>query len=182
MNQTELFVEPVTLDVQPIGIEQRTEVSQHTCDWIHRAGEIFEQEFKPIDICFDLKGRSAGMYYRHGKKQCIRYNPWIFAKYYRVNLEQTVPHEVAHYIVDCLWLRAKPHGPQWQKVMRAFGVEDSVTADFDLTGVPVRRQQKHAYRCACQVHEVSTVRHKRILRGVRYDCRQCKQRLVANEP
>ena len=38
-------------------------------------------------------------------------------------LSDTVIHEVAHYIVDCLYgfQRVKPHGPEWKSIMVDLG-------------------------------------------------------------
>jgi len=59
--------------------------------------------------------------------------------------------------------------------MRAFGAAPAATCRYDLDGIPVRRQQRFSYRCACTTHSISTVRHKRIQHGrVRYSCRRCR--------
>ncbi len=149
------------------------------------AGEIFERPFAAIPIRFDLRGRSAGMFKVDGERCWIRFNPWIFSKYYAENLGETVPHEVAHYVVHEIWgagtrrRRIRPHGEEWRAVMAAFGVQGEVTFDLDLEGIPQRRQATHPYRCDCRIHQVSTTRHNRVLRGVgRYQCRRCDGELV----
>ena len=66
--------------------------------------------------------------------------------------------------------------------MRAFGLDPraAIHHSLDLTGIPQRRQRRHAYRCACRGHELSTVRHARIQRRtVQYYCRRCGSELVA---
>ena len=116
-----------------------------------------------------------------GKQRVIRYNPWIFAKYYEESLRGTVPHEVAHYIVHEVYPRrgTKPHGWQWRELMARFGADPGVTFDRDLAGVPQRSQRRHRYFCGCQVHEVSTTRHNRVQRRrVRYHCCSCDGLLV----
>jgi len=131
-------------------------------------------------VLFDLKGRSAGMYRVAGHRRVIRYNPYLFAKYPQDNLAVTVPHEVAHYVTDVLFglRRVRPHGAEWQAVMRAFEADASRTADYDLTGIPVRTQRRFGYRCACFVHQLSTRRHNQVRRGAaRYYCRACGEEL-----
>lgn len=137
---------------------------------------MFEHQFKTIPVAFDIKGRSAGMYsVRQGKRR-IRYNPFVFAKYFEESLRTTVTHEVAHYIADMLYGfgNVKPHGPEWRDIMTAFGVQPRVTNNFDLTDMPVRRQQRFPYRCACTSHSLTTVRHNRLQQGIAaYFCRLC---------
>jgi SprT protein len=167
--------------VQPIGGAQRGEVLDRTEEFIRQAEAIFSRRFERVPVLFDLKGRSAGMFKILGKQRFIRYNPWIFAKYYEENLRDTVPHEVAHFIVHEQYPRrgTKPHGWQWRELMDRFGADPGVTFDRDLAGVPQRSQKSHRYYCGCQVHEVSTTRHNRVQRRrVRYHCCSCDGLLV----
>ena len=170
--------------IEPINVQCERKVRTATADFIRRASRIYSQDLPIIPILFDLKGRAAGMYRVHGSNRVIRYNPYLFAKYYDDNITTTVPHEVAHYVVDILYgaHRARPHGAEWQQVMLALGVEPSVTGNYDLSGVPVRRQQRHSYQCACSIHNISTARHNKIQRGkARYYCRSCKSQLKSVE-
>ncbi len=167
--------------VEPIDGEARRQVLEATEDFICRAEDICGRGFERIPVLFDLSGRAAGMFKAIGERRWIRYNPWIFGKYFEENLRDTVPHEVAHYIVHetCGRRKVRPHGPQWQALMARFGADPGVTFDLDLEGVPQRRQKTHPYRCACRVHEVSTTRHNRVLKGAgRYHCRYCDAQLV----
>lgn len=166
--------------IEPIDDEQQREVRVRTRHFVQEAQTIFKRHFQDPQVLFDLRGRTAGMYKVHGKRRWIRYNPWIFAKYYEVNLRDTVPHEVAHYIIDDVYgRRAKPHGPEWQALMTKFEADPGVTFNLDLSGVPQRRQRTHPYQCLCRTHEVSTTRHNRVLRGKgRYHCVKCEGELV----
>ena len=115
-----------------------------------------------------------------GRERWIRYNPWIFAKYWEENFNATVPHEVAHYIVHELYgMRSvKPHGREWLALMNRFEADPGVTFKLDLSGIPRRRQRTHAYQCGCRTHEVSTTRHNRVQRGEgSYLCRYCQVQL-----
>ena len=161
--------------IQPINTEQQAEVRQETQRYIALAGELLDREFAPIEVKFDLSGTTAGMFKFDGERSPIRYNPWIFAKYYEENLHDTVPHEVAHYIVHSIKgnRRLKPHGREWQSLMQAFGANPSATFKLDLEGIPQRKQRTHDYHCGCRSHEVSTTRHHRMQRGATYLCRYC---------
>jgi len=167
--------------VQPIGDAQQRQVMAMTEHYMSRADAIFDRRFARVPVLFDLRGRTAGMFKVVGKCGLIRYNPWIFGKYFEENLRDTVPHEVAHYIVHEAYPRrgTKPHGYHWKGLMAQFGANPGVTFKLDLAGVPQRSQNNHRYLCGCRVHEVSSTRHNRAQRGAaRYLCRFCNDGLV----
>lgn len=163
--------------------EQR--VIDETHRYIRRATDIFGIRATPLEISFDLKGRAAGMYRVRKnlfqQKREIRYNPAIFARYFEDNLENTVPHEVAHLVCDLLYglNRIKPHGDEWKQVMSAFGADARVTASYDLKDIPIRKLKMYPYRCSCGEQLLSSIRHNRVQRQrYRYYCRSCKQVLT----
>ncbi len=165
----------------PIDAQQQRQVLAATADCVRRAGSLYGRAFAPIAVCFDLRGTAAGMYRVQRGERRIRYNPWIFARYFDDSLAVTVPHEVAHYVTDCLYglSRVRPHGAEWQAVVHALGASARVTGCYDLSGLPLRRQRRFAYRCGCSSHQLSTVRHNRVQRGeAMYLCRQCREAIV----
>ena len=178
--------------VEPLDPHRQQQVIEHTHHYISLAAQLFAIDTPGIDIRFDLRGRSAGMYrvtgsgrgIFAGKQRLIRYNSHIFSKYFQDNYNTTVPHEVAHYVSDLIYglKNIRPHGREWKAIMQAFGADDTVTANYDLEGIPQRRQTYHAYRCACRQHQLSTTRHNRIRkRRGHYLCRYCQQPLKSAE-
>jgi SprT protein len=162
--------------IQPLDEQQHEQVRRATVDCLQQAGQMFQFSLESVAVTFDLTGSAAGMYRVRGRERVIRYNPYIFAKYFANNLAVTVPHEVAHYVTDRLYgLRnIRPHGTEWKTVMRSLGADPSVTACYDLSGVPVRRQRRYSYRCECSTHQLSSCRHNKIQRGQSsYLCRRC---------
>ena len=167
--------------IQPIGSRERGLVDRETQRFVAEAENLLSRRFRPIAVHFDLTGRAAGMFRVEGRRCWIRYNPWIFAKHFDEHLADTVPHEVAHYIVHEAFGRRgiKPHGEEWRLLMTAFGARPKATFSLDLEGIPHRRQRTHPYRCTCRDHEVSSTRHNRIVKGTgRYHCRYCDAELV----
>jgi SprT protein len=166
---------------QPLDERGRQQVCDATVACLRRAGKIFCHDFEPVSVRFDLRGRAAGMYcVQHGRRS-IRYNPWIFARHTADSLDQTIPHEVAHYVTDVLYgLRnIRPHGAEWKAVMHALGAVPRATGRYDLTGIPVRRQRRFGYRCNCSTHELTTCRHNRVQRReAAYVCRYCGAPIV----
>lgn len=163
----------------PLDDAQRQAVLDSTVARLDEAARLHGRGFTPIPVHFDLRGRSAGQFrVRRVGRHCeyaIRYNPWVFAADFDHHRFDTVAHEVAHYVVHLLHPGARPHGREWKALMRRFGATPRACSPYDLTGVPLRKQGRHPYRCACPdlFHCLSTTRHRRVLQGTRYLCRQC---------
>ena len=170
--------------IQPLDERQQAQVRRATMACLGQAGQLFQLARESVAVTFDLTGRAAGMYRVRAGERIIRYNAYIFAKYFDDNMAVTVPHEVAHYVTDRLYgLRnIRPHGREWKAVMRSLGADPSVTARYDLTGVPVRRQRRFSYRCECGTHQISTRGHNKIQRGqLNYLCRRCGSPIAFND-
>jgi SprT protein len=167
--------------ISPINTQQQQQVLATTEDYLQRARVHFQSTWAPVEISFNLRGRAAGQYRLHKGQRTIRYNPWIFAKYFDDNLANTVPHEVAHYVTEqCFGVRnVRPHGPEWREVMALFGVRPEVRGRYDLAGIPQRKINTHSYTCGCRQHELGSVRHRRAQRGeMIYFCRLCGNALA----
>lgn len=164
---------------------QQNRVIKETEDRVRQAAHHFGRSFAQVPVVFDLKGKAAGMYRVQNGEHLIRYNPYIFARYFDDNLSQTVPHEVAHYIADMIYgfRNIRPHGPEWKDIMRLFGAEPRASCSYDLAGLPLRNYTVYNYRCQCQQHALTSIRHNRIQRNqTRYYCKQCGSRLVIADP
>lgn len=110
----------------------RARMEQAIDHWIERARALprFDELATPIPrprTVFDLRGATAGMAVteRSGPNQCeqwIRIHPQLLLRYPVRMIQQTVPHEIAHLVVD--WYLPQvtdPHGPEWMAVMVYFG-------------------------------------------------------------
>jgi len=169
------------MKIEPIQQQQQQQVCAVTLDFIQRASRYYDRQFKAIPVLFDLTGRAAGMYCVKAGKKYIRYNPYLFSKYYNDSLSDTIPHEVAHYISDELYgLRSiRPHGAEWKSVMQLFGVAAKATGNYDLSGIPTRQHKRINYYCGCDTYQFTTKRHNQVIRGIaNYACRKCGEVLV----
>lgn len=167
--------------IQPLSENLQEQVIQETNRFIKSAANYYDCKIKEIPVLFDLIGKSAGMYRVRAGQRVIRYNPYVFTKYFDDNFSETIPHEVAHYVTDILYgLRSiKPHGAEWKSVMQVFGVAANRTANYDLSGLPVRKFQTFVYHCGCQNYELTSRRHNKILKGSgHYMCRDCGGKLL----
>jgi SprT protein len=171
----------VSARIEPIGTAGRERVIQATRDYVFKAEKIFKSNFPMITIRFDLMGKTAGMYKVRNAERGIRYNPYLFAKYFNENIGTTVPHEVAHYITDVVYgLNCiRPHGIEWKALMKEFGADASRTCNFDMEGIPQRIHRRFSYQCGCANHEITARRRNQIVKGLkRYFCRKCGSLLV----
>lgn len=162
--------------LKPILESQKQAVVAETNRRIDEAGILFNMSLPYLPVTFDLKGKCAGMYKAVGDHRLIRFNPWLFAKYFEESFSNTVPHEVAHYVVHMMWgsKGIKPHGREWRDIMLALGVSPKATNNYDLDGVPKRSYRRYRYRCGCKMHELTIIRHKKIVhQGARYYCKSC---------
>jgi len=154
----------------------QAQVVAETSARLRQASDHFGRVFPEIPVLFDLQGKAAGMYRVRAGQRVIRYNPFIFARYFDDNLSQTIPHEVAHYVSDLLhgFRNIRPHGAEWKQVMALFEADPRATCSYDLHGLPQRRYRQHAYHCGCRQHQLTTIRHNRVRQTrMRYFCRQC---------
>ncbi len=162
----------------PLDPIQKRLVLDRTHKMVAMAASGFGLTLQNPAIRFDLKSRAAGMFRIRGAETEIRYNPWIFARWFDENLAETVPHEVAHYVVYSRYRRrVRPHGAEWREVMEFFGVPPRVTCSYrpeDIADLPGRRLRYFDYACQCTTHQVSSIRHNRMIAGkARYLCRRC---------
>lgn len=167
--------------IEPISKSQQALVIDKTHYYIQNAAQYFNKKMSNIPVLFDLTGKAAGMYRVKAGQQVIRYNPYVFSKYFDDNFSETIPHEAAHYVTDILYgfTKSRPHGSEWKSVMQIFGVAANRTANYDLSGLPVRVYKKYIYRCACQNFELTSRRHNKVVRGSgHYTCRDCDGKLL----
>jgi len=155
---------------------QRDLVVRQTNKYIQQASVLFDRKIPIIPIKFDLTGRTIGMYKVVRRKGAIRYNEAVFAKYFADNLANTIPHEVAHYVVDKIYAQRgiRPHGLEWANVMAEFGAKPERLANYNLDGIAKRAYRTIPYQCDCQQHALGIRRHNKVVSNrARYHCRQC---------
>lgn len=87
-------------------------------------------------------------------------------------MKQTLAHEFAHCVQrqqeEKHFVRTKPHGIEWQRIMRALGFEHDRTHKlFDEYKIeaPRSRQRRWEWKCSCMTHQIATVTHNRMMRG-----------------
>ncbi len=144
------------------------------------AEEWLRVRMPATEIRFDLRGTTAGQArLRSPNGALIRYNPALLCRHPIEFIKQTVAQEVAHIVA---FVRhgsgIRPHGPEWQVIMRHFGIEPSRCHNYDISRLRTRELRRFAYLCGCSRHELTSIRHKRAQGGgIVYLCRRCRQPL-----
>ena len=142
---------------------------------LERCRQVYPQLPEP-GVWFDLKGASAGQ--AHLGRGGLRFNPVLLSANRQAFFDDVIPHEMAHWLVFHLHggARLKPHGREWQTVMRdLFGLVPRTTHRFDTK---VAQPRPYAYRCGCQTHYFTPRRHSLAAKGRGYRCRHCGKVLV----
>jgi SprT protein len=166
--------------VKPIDSNKQQLVIEETQKYLKLASDIFHYQLKPINVFFDLYGMASGMFVVKKGIPIIRYNPHIFAKHFSYSISNTVPHEVAHYVIYSLYgLKAvRPHGKEWKDLMLQLGAMPTRTNALNIDGIPTRQHKRHPYHCNCSEHLISSRRHNKITDGkAKYFCRACNGEL-----
>lgn len=128
----------------------------------------------PIDIRFDLRGKSAGQakctyhgFLNTTSNHVLRFNiDMINNDSFDHILNETVPHELAHTI--CYHTRwGKNHDKTWQKICVFLGGNGQRCHTEEIT--PARITEKYLYKTTCgRIIQVGKVRHNRIQKGIIY--------------
>jgi SprT protein len=152
-----------------------------------RACAFYGLALPAATIDFSLRGRCAGQarIERDGQT-CLRINRQLLVENRDDFLSSTIPHEVAHLVVNWPYrnrrLRPRPHGPEWQAVMRdCFGLEPARCHNYRTTPARVV-PRSFLYICSCREHRLTSIMHKRIVRSQAF-CTACRTplRFVAKQ-
>jgi len=155
------------------------QIEQQTQKLINQVELAFNTCIPTIDTRLDLKGRAAGQALFHRSSCAIRYNPILIQQDITHFFHQTLPHEVAHIACRTLYGNTiKPHGKEWKNMMGFFNAPADRCHQLDTQTSTTKHYKTIDYQCDCQTHQLTRIRHNRILKGQSYLCRQCKKPLI----
>lgn len=156
---------------------------------------------------FSQMGRRAGVCETSLiKGSTIKINSDFFKdpKRYQEQLDVTLPHEVAHAVVDFLYppirlngfallvalkdrrgriqRQVAPHGNEWARVMHWFDLPADVRHQMSMDGVTVKAKvaRPFTYVCDCgPIHKLTLRLHTQIQeKGRNRTCRACRCRII----
>lgn len=143
-----------------------------------RARSFYGIKLPAAGIDFSLRGRCAGQArVKPNGQTSLRINYQLLAENLDDFLQQTIPHEVAHLVVN--WLvrnkrqRPRPHGREWQAVMReCFDLEPIRCHSYQTTAARIV-PRNFLYRCNCRDHFLTRIMHNRVSRHYQALCKGC---------
>lgn len=144
---------------------------------INRATSYLDEDFSLPKISFNQKGKIAGCARLQTNE--LRFNPVLLNDNISTFLEDVVPHEVCHLLVYKLFGKVRPHGKEWQNLMRElFDLEGKAYHQMDVSKVKGKSFQ---YQCECGPIQLGIRRHNKVLNGKQiYVCRKCKSPLTTS--
>jgi len=159
--------------------ELQDRVEDKVLECITMAEEALKHTFPMIPIRYDLKGKCAGQFCTRGFQKYFRINMVLLAENTEHYLAQTVPHEVSHYITKMISPMASSHGREWQSVMtRIMHIRADRCHSYDISN-STRNTVRFEYKCNCRTHQISKIRHNRIIRENKsYICKACSTALT----
>lgn len=162
-------------------LQQQAEAAIHQAE--ERARNFYGIQLPKAAIDYSLRGRCAGQARIDcNGATCLRINQQLLAENFDDFLKHTIPHEVAHLVVN--WQarkkrqRPRPHGPEWQAVMQqCYGLEAHRCHAYQTTPARVV-PRAFLYTCNCREHRLTSIMHNRISRSYQALCRSCKSPLT----
>jgi len=177
-------MEPAIVRTDQSDLMLQAQATEQTRKLLQQALARLNLRARELEIRFDLRGRAAGQA-RCGSRDpwLIRYNAVLLRENGERFIAETVPHEVAHLVAyHRHGPRIRPHGPEWQAIMGQLGATPERCHQYDLSHVPRRTTRVYTYHCACGEHQLTSIRHRRILAGRTYLCRRCAKPLRPGAP
>lgn len=139
---------------------------------LNASGRLPEQTHLLVpNVSYDLTGTVAG--YATGRYN-IRINTSLLHTNWEEMLNVTVPHEVAHCVVQQVWgnrgIKIKSHGQQWQWVMALLGLPAQRCHDMQITKTR-KHPRKYVYDCGQCEHNLTLNKHNKIQKkNAQYVC------------
>lgn len=145
--------------------------------FVQKARVRYAKDFQMPVVKFDLRGTVGGK--ADYRNNYILVNQTLCAENFDHYLKQTIGHEVAHLIAHALYpfKRIKPHGMEWQGVMRAFGLPADRCHQYDVSNARARNVERITYSCNCKTFEMSKTLHNKMALGQKRFCKSCRGQL-----
>jgi len=149
---------------------------------IEKARTFCNVELTIPTVEFQRLGRPAGKcrYNRVTQTAIVLINVDYFDQDYNWVLNQTCPHEVAHYVTDRMFPNCQAHGVEWQNTMRKLGLKVVRCHKMDSSKAKLRTVSRpFKYTCNCTNKEfLLTFRKHNQHQTRKYICKRCKATIV----
>lgn len=107
-------------------------------------------------------------------------------------IKEIVLHEYVHSVIHQIYpdninykigKKVKPHGREFKDMCELLGADSSAQTDsFKDSKVLKERLDRDAhnyfnYDCSCMTHKISKIKHNKILKGNKYKCGDCGEKI-----
>jgi SprT protein len=130
------------------------------------------------DVKINLKGsRLIGQCIKEGRKSyLIRLHIKLLREFGQKYIKDVLTHEFAHAVQMELFAKSKPHGREWKSVMESLSGAPYKKSNINYSLKNDRIFKTYRYKCDCQEHLITSIRHNKIIRGSSvYKCKKCGQ-------
>lgn len=156
--------------------EQSVQVNAKIETCIALAQQFYNRRFSLPQLDWFSRGTNAG--YAKLQANEIHLNQVLYQQHPEYFISDVIPHEIAHLVCFQLFGRVKPHGKEWQSIMRNV-YQLTPSTKHQLPCEHLRRVRQIDYECHCGVVSLSMIRHNRVVKGVQsYRCKICGETLV----
>ena len=131
--------------------------------------------------------RTLGTYNSNTRTMSLNEN--LLKEYGTLYIEDVVVHEFAHAVIALKYpirmngcKRVMAHGREFKAVCSHFGVDGKATTSLFNDSKTMKKSNtvRFSYTCDCGYnHELSKIKHNKILRGNNYRCGMCKSILIS---
>jgi SprT protein len=171
-----------------VSLELRRQVNKVIVDLMILAEKTFgsDKVNRMPFVVYDTQGRTAGWSRFNSETGDgeLDINPILFNENVERVLNQTIPHELAHFVAKMVFGRGiKPHGYEWKRVMRLFGKKPTRCHNMDTTTVQSLRKksQRTLVTCKCPTCGglliLSQAKATKMLKGTTYRHKACGGRV-----
>lgn len=167
--------------------ELEAKVRDQVKGYINRVNEskYFTKTVKIPNVRIEpMKSLNAGIFkmYPDGSSVVI-FNSHYFSAHPQHMFEQTVPHEVAHYLVYVIndgidrSGHGSAHGRMWRNMMHFLDADPLRCHDLPMPPSLKKLKKTFTYACRCSEYELTSIRHNKAKAGTRYECNKCRTEL-----
>lgn len=154
----------------PVPAALRLRAREVIAQYVERGNAEQGSKLRMPTCSFDLTGTTAGL--ADFRRNHVRLNAVLLMENTQLFITDTIPHEVAHLVCRNLHgAEVASHGPEWQRVMRRFGIAPKRTHAMDTKNAVT--SVVYEFKCACvKPHEIKEARAKRYKRS-NLHCTDC---------
>jgi len=132
---------------------------------------------------YSLQGGKAGtcLVDSKTKEGTIGVNMHYARHYGNEYINNTIPHELAHYVKGALEIAGPAHGKNWRNILGKILQSSRVSTTHRYCVSKGGGQKKFATFCGCRTHYVTRSILQKIRTGSIYKCRKCKLEIKEGE-